>query len=308
MWLVAGLLVGIVLHQTSSSELQSALSRAALHKGLLVWAIVLPGIAVLVSVWRWRTLLGAFGFQPRFRSLLKAFLVGAFFNQLLPSTVGGDVVRGWRVRGEANGAASSISVVALDRVVGLAGIIATVVCVVLVQPQLVAASPRLLHILSFLVIAGGVLVVARSAGAWSGVRGLADRISPRAAHVLSSLEGAALQLKSERGRVLFAGLLSVAVQFVLICDFYVLSQLYHGNLSLLQACLVTPLVNLSTSVPISINGIGVREGVLALLGSSFGLTVAGATAMAWTFVGVSLLYALIGGAIYFVDGFAEGRP
>ena len=61
--------------------------------GWLVGALLLYLAMVLASAWRWGLLLRAQGVHLPFRSLTSSFLVATFFNNFLPSNIGGDVVR-----------------------------------------------------------------------------------------------------------------------------------------------------------------------------------------------------------------------
>src|SRR5688500_10069773 len=59
----------------------------------LLLALALYGVMVLASAWRWGILLGAQSIRLPFRTLTSSFLVATFFNNFLPSNIGGDVVR-----------------------------------------------------------------------------------------------------------------------------------------------------------------------------------------------------------------------
>ena len=73
-------------------------------------------VGYMVSVARWRVLLAAQGIRPRFSYLYWSFMIGVFFNQLLPTTIGGDVARYQYTAAGGRGAA--LSAVLLDRVFG----------------------------------------------------------------------------------------------------------------------------------------------------------------------------------------------
>ncbi len=73
-------------------------------------------VGYMVSVARWRVLLAVQGIRPRFSYLYWSFMIGVFFNQLLPTTIGGDVARYQYTAAGGRGAA--LSAVLLDRVFG----------------------------------------------------------------------------------------------------------------------------------------------------------------------------------------------
>ena len=74
-------------------------------------------LGYMVSVARWRVLLAVQGIRPRFSYLYWSFMIGVFFNQLLPTTIGGDVARYQYTA--AGGRAAALSAVLLDRVFGI---------------------------------------------------------------------------------------------------------------------------------------------------------------------------------------------
>src|SRR5262249_12512317 len=68
-----------------------ATARLASVPWLLI-ALLVYGVNVVAAVWRWQLLLTAQRVQMTQRALLGSFLVAAFFNNFLPSNIGGDVI------------------------------------------------------------------------------------------------------------------------------------------------------------------------------------------------------------------------
>src|SRR5437764_4858643 len=88
----------------------------------LTAALLLFFVNVLAATWRWHLLLSAQRVEVRSISLLASFLVANFFNNFLPSNIGGDVIR---IRDTARPAGSrtlATIVVLTDRVIGLIGL------------------------------------------------------------------------------------------------------------------------------------------------------------------------------------------
>src|SRR5947208_3810950 len=99
---------------------------AGARNASLLWlraALALYLIKVLASIWRWHLLLRAQHVAIRRRSLLETFLIACFFNNFLPSNIGGDVIR---IRDTARPAGSktlAATVVLVDRGLGLMGLV-----------------------------------------------------------------------------------------------------------------------------------------------------------------------------------------
>ena len=91
-----------------------------------VWLLVAIGVYfanVLASTWRWRLLLDAQHIRVPPRTLLSSYLVAGFFNNFLPSNIGGDVIR---IRDTARPAGSktlATTIVLADRGIGLLGLV-----------------------------------------------------------------------------------------------------------------------------------------------------------------------------------------
>ena len=86
---------------------------------LLALAVALYVAMLSLSTWRWRLLLNAQGFPVSLRRLTSSYLVATFFNNFLPSNIGGDVIRvrdSSRLTGSTT--TTSLAVVAIDRILG----------------------------------------------------------------------------------------------------------------------------------------------------------------------------------------------
>ncbi|MEX0757740.1 MAG: lysylphosphatidylglycerol synthase transmembrane domain-containing protein, partial [Acidimicrobiia bacterium] len=60
---------------------------------LLVLAMALYGLIIAISIWRWKLLLHTQGYRATMGHLSASYLVATFFNNFLPSNIGGDVIR-----------------------------------------------------------------------------------------------------------------------------------------------------------------------------------------------------------------------
>src|SRR3954454_12233844 len=89
----------------------------------LVAALFVYGLTVVASTWRWHLLLSAQQVYLKRRTLFGSFLVANFFNNFLPSNIGGDV---FRIRDTAPAARSvtlAATVVLMDRGIGLMALV-----------------------------------------------------------------------------------------------------------------------------------------------------------------------------------------
>ena len=123
-------------------------------------ALALTVAGLVVGAIRWRVMLRAYGAPtlPPLLELIRLYFVAIFYNTYLPGGVGGDVVRGLITRksfGEA-GATSAVTVVLVERVLGLAALLGIVASVLIVAPP-----EGLDHILVYAVLGIGGAVLSR---------------------------------------------------------------------------------------------------------------------------------------------------
>ena len=85
---------------------------------LLAAAVALYSAMLAVATWRWRLLLETQGYQAPLGPLSASYLVASFFNNFLPSNIGGDVIRVRDSSRLTGSTATSLAVVAIDRILG----------------------------------------------------------------------------------------------------------------------------------------------------------------------------------------------
>src|SRR5687768_4952852 len=114
-------LLALLLSRVDVGRLWAAARQAS--SAWLLGALALYGLMVCASSWRWGVLLAAQNVRLPFRALTSSFLVANFFNNFLPSNIGGDVVRITDTAGPAGSRTLATTVVLLDRGLGLMGLV-----------------------------------------------------------------------------------------------------------------------------------------------------------------------------------------
>jgi uncharacterized membrane protein YbhN (UPF0104 family) len=257
---LAGFLVWRVRGQLGAVHLSLARpAYLALALGCMVSAIML-------STGLWYVLLP----RPRrvlFRHLVAHYLLGQVWNNVLPSGMGGDAVRAIALRNDLGRADVAVSSVLMARVCGLWSVVLLALvsaCLYTVRQGLPSAWPWLLVSLGALGLALGGTALLLGAP----VEGLVRRL-PR------WLNGWYARLRAYRGQpsILLAALTcAITIQLCAIAINACLSQALALPISTVQLLLSLPLINLAVLLPISIGGLGAREGsyvvLLGLLGVS----------------------------------------
>ena len=292
-------LIYVVLQQTSLGEVGAVLGSTLERWPYLAVAALLPILGTLFAALRWWVLLGGLGATPGIRALYGAILVGSFFNYFLPSTIGGDVARSWWIQRTLGSGVLSLTVVGVDRLVGLVGICAVGLIAAAFQPSLVGGLPHIWVVTAVIILGLAALAAlhhpaAAVLGRWAFSLPVLRLVRDKAATAYKGL----VSLRHAKWRLVAGFVFSIGLQVMIVLQFFAFSSALGSEISLAGVAVLVPVVTLVTLLPLTINGIGLRETALAVLGAAFGLTVEDAIAMAWLFLGVHLLYAVIGGLIF----------
>lgn len=247
-------------------------------------------VAQVVSSVRWQRLARPLGFDHSLGAYVGFYFAGNFFNLVLPTSIGGDVARGWYLaRGSRRGPAAALSVLA-DRLIGLYVLVALACAAALVEP-----------------LPGWVRGWVAAAGA-GGLLGLvllavARRWQPPAGRRRWREMAAALEFYARSPRLLWlATLLSLAVQWLNVLLVWFVALAVGADVSLVFCCVLMPLVTLLTLAPISVNGMGVREGGMVVLLAPLGIAADQAVTLSLLWFAVFLAAGLAGGVWYLLGG------
>jgi glycosyltransferase 2 family protein len=245
----------------------------------LALAVTANLAALLLSAWRWERLLQVLDPRLGFWPALKAYWVGSLFGNVLPSTVGGDVVRLALVR-ERAGLTNASASIAVERLTGLVMLLVAAL-VALVPPAAAAMLGQqrwwLLFSLAGVVAAGILLLVFAPQRLAAGKRGWPRRHLARFPQVIKLLNVAgafarALLTYRRRPGALVVTLALSAFFYAMLAVFqWALLRAVGADIGLLEVSVAVPLVVLVNLLPISINGLGVTEGAFVLLYSRLGV-------------------------------------
>jgi glycosyltransferase 2 family protein len=296
---VSLVLVAWILRKAPLPEVLAAFRSADLR--LVLLSLVLNPIGYWASVSRWRALLRSQGGDASFGFLLRSFLVGVFFNNLLPSTIGGDAVRALDTARSGVSRTAAVAIVFVDRFIGLLALMLFAIAGILVSGRLTERVPALFA----WVIAGAValglvawLLFLPSARSAILLERFALRLPDRWRGLFGKASTAFLAFQG-RGSVLARAFgWSLVLQICVVLNGWLLARALHVAIPLPYFFLIVPLALFAMMVPVSINAIGVRENVFAFFFAPFGVASATAVAVAWLDYGLVLLQALIGGALW----------
>jgi len=237
----------------------------------LLAALALLVAAVFVAALRWRMLIEQDGAVMSTGQAAQLTFAGMFFGQVLPATIGGDVVRGVLAYRNGYPWRDVVSGIVLDRVTAL---LASVLLILAGLPWLAGIAAGAASSLMLTAVASVGLVVVLALGLCVDLVPLPQWLSRRGWIVA----GLTLAKKVRTGLASRAGLAALALSLLIHLSTVGVVMLIGAGLGVsitpLAAFLIVPVAILAAAVPVSVNGWGVREGVmvagLALFGISSG--------------------------------------
>jgi uncharacterized membrane protein YbhN (UPF0104 family) len=270
----------------------------------LVWpwlavAVLVHFGAVLVGTLRWRELLRARHLDTPSSGLslgwlLRTFLIGRFFGAFTPSTTGLDGYRGIEVARRTGQAGASASVIVIEKLFGLVGM--ALVCATLLPFGLVqrlGVTAVLVALGMAAVAALGLFLVASPARAEAVAARAPGPIRGRVHAIAVALSGAGL----DRGTVLRALSLGVLTHVLLSATFVASGYALGVSVGFLELLSVGNAIVLAVLLPVSIGGVGVREGTAVLLLSGAGVDTTDAVLLALLSYLTGQVPALLGGVL-----------
>ncbi|NQV57400.1 MAG: flippase-like domain-containing protein [Rhodospirillales bacterium] len=278
----------------------SAQRLLSLNFGYVLGATAIFSMLLVNNTARWRTVMLALDAALPFGRTLKLLYIGIFFNQSLPSSIGGDAVRMYLARREGLTLQGAINGVMLERVAAIFGLIFVVVAS---QPFLLArigdnpakyAFPAL-AIVALLGIAVLMVLdrIPERFGKWMLVRGLV--------HLSKDTK----RLFLAPGRALLAVGYGICGMILISSMAYLLARSLNIEVDLIDCLVLVPPVMLVTTIPISIAGWGVREMAMVTAFGFVGMETDTAILFSVLFGLANIVVALPGGLLWLMGGYRK---
>jgi uncharacterized membrane protein YbhN (UPF0104 family) len=270
----------------------------------LAWmtaALSMYGLMLLVSAWRWRLLLRIQAVHVRFGILTRSFLVATFFNNFLPSNIGGDVVRVADTAPAAGSKTLATTVILFDRGIGLMGLVLIAALGASSTSRLADGGPVPPIALwagfaaAMAVLTPALLVPALFARVLRPIRVLHPTwVDER----LSRLTGALSRFGKAPGALIgcFGG--AIVVQAVLVGFYLAIANSMQIPVGFPELAVIVPITFIVQMLPLSMNGFGVREATFGFYFSRLGLPLESALLVSFMGAALIMLFSLTGAAAY----------
>ncbi|CAN5732970.1 lysylphosphatidylglycerol synthase transmembrane domain-containing protein [soil metagenome] len=268
----------------------------------LVGAVVLTLLGFVLSALRWQQVLAALGLRSRTRRLLSHYLAGQFVANVLPTTIGGDVLRVTRLARDNGESQPSFASVVLERLTGWLVLPVLTLVGFLVNPGLThlgAATQVALGIAGATLVALVLIVVVvadeRLGGRLAAKQGwqrFGGAVHLGLAHLRHHPSAA-------------AGILAVGFLYQLVLVLAALAAAHAVGMEQVGPTALLaffPAVAIAQVLPLSISGVGIREGAFVLFLTPLGVPAEQAIALGLLLYLLNVLVSLLGAPAFAIGG------
>ena len=291
MFIKMGVSLGLITWFALRIELKAAWEITAsipLAAIIIIFLISIAGQAV--CAYKWRLLSSHFGVKKSTLHYVRMYLIGAFLNNFLPTTVGGDLGRaGIMARDENLSYNQALSTVFVERLTGL---------FILILSSLIGG-------VYFYNISGNKTVALWSIGCFIGIVLLsvplfsssADKALKWLPDFVHKFFSYTRIFKEKRPLILIAILLSILFYCTEFFIHWGILALLGQKINFMYIVALVPIVYLVSMLPITINGIGVRENAYLFFFGFIGLNPEIISSMALVILILVLAQGLLGGLL-----------
>lgn len=293
--LVSAGLLYLALRKVDFHEFASRFNVASL--GWFGLAIAVTFLQIFIGVLRWREISDQCGAPLRLSQAMRYNIIGAFFNQTLPSSIGGDAVRLWLVARTGVGWRAATYSIFVDRAIGLIAL-AIVIVASLPWSYRLISDPNgrtALLFVDFAALAGGLGFLLLGRLRWPWLKRW------WATHHLHACAVIANRVIFSRDRGPRVAVLSLLVHVLTVVIAWCVVRSIAAPVLFGQVFQLVPPVMLITMVPISIAGWGVREATMGLAFGYAGLIAAEGVNVSLLFGAVSFVVGAIGGLVWILS-------
>ncbi|HEX3245427.1 MAG TPA: lysylphosphatidylglycerol synthase transmembrane domain-containing protein [Chloroflexota bacterium] len=306
--------VGIAVAVTAYVLSRAGLGEAVVTLRSAQWSVValaavFATVAMVLNVTRWRMMIAAQGSNAPLTTLVRLYLVGMFFNNILPSRFGADVVRAYGAAGVAAGRTRSVASVVMDRLVGAISVLILGLVAVVIRPTMIESRLGQSLVLMFVALVAVLAMLMYRSERTSRFRDtllrLAD-VSFFGIRLRGRVDAAIDAMRSyagARGLIMRALIISLFANGLSIVNLYLYGTAVGAGLSLGDVAAAAPIILAVGLLPLSINGLGTVELAFVVLFGAMGVPDSTALAIAILRRVVLLGMSLVGGVLYTVKKF-----
>ena len=265
----------------------------------LVLYVGVSFLATLASSFKWHVLSTAHGLTASRSKLTLLYMVGYFFNNILPTSIGGDVVRAYELGKPDGKPAEAMASVFMERFTGLTALIIFAGVAVAIDPNFLGDVKLTVALIAICMAYLAVIVLVFQRTALQVLqRRLSWALAQRVLRKMQKLQEAILLYRQQRWALSVSMVYSFVFYLVSVWIVYVGCLTFGVAPDLKALFLVVPIMHILFMIPISLGGIGLQEWAYTVVLAMVGVPSAAGLSVALLYRARTLVFGLIGGALY----------
>jgi uncharacterized protein (TIRG00374 family) len=290
------LLLYFIFSKVNVNEFLGAFSKLDKKFYLLAFLMILLNTFFLTK--RIEILFSVFPNRPSFWITLKYYLIGLFFNQFLPTSVGGDAIKGYKLGKKVGSASTGLILTFIDRLIGLLTMIVYLLIALTLGGLRFLKGNERIWILAFALFLIVVSLLFFSHNFIRFIYRIFIKPFEKKIVIIEQVKEAYkffLKTKNERSIYIKASIYSVTAQIAIIIACYLTGIGLGIDIPLLYYFILLPIIFVISMLPISVGGFGVREGAFVILLGRYGVDKNQSLALSLLYIILFIVICLPGG-------------
>lgn len=306
-YIVAAVLIGVILSIVDIGEVGAALRSIS-------WPYILAAIGVfainrLMMGYKWSLLLRTLGYPILTLLATKIYIIGATLGLILPSTIGLDAARAHLVRERQVALVDVLASIFVERLLGIMALaVACMVSLMILVTKAIDVPAGGLAVAIVATLMTASLCLALALKTRSPVEALIPAaVAARLAGILTQATAAFATYRGRLGTLATVFVWSLIEQIPHIVGTYLLAVGLELPIGLIDCVAVVPIVMIIDRLPISVDGLGVREGAMVFFFGLLGVSAEQALVLSLVTRVVGYVFIALGWGLYVLDNPSKQR-
>jgi hypothetical protein len=270
-------------------------------------ALVYAVVDIILLTYKWNLLLKIQKIIISFWRLFAINMIGGFWGLFLPSSLSGDVVRGYYLFKDSSDKAISVTSLIVDRLIALIALFIFVDIALLFSGNILKDFHLGYYIISFFVLLAIGLVVFNTEKFLNLLKKLDSRLeNNKVVKKAIKLRKALIEYKKYPIVLSISFLIAMVIQLSRVLWYIVIANAFGIHIPLMYYFIFCPLLVVILMIPVSIGGIGVREGSFVALFTIAGMTLDEAVIVSFTSSLIVNITTIAGGVVHLFYRFENG--
>lgn len=295
--LVSISILSFLIYKMDWGEVLRTASKASMI--IIAGAILLSVFERILVTYKWAILLWVRGMKISFLKLFSINMIGSFFGLVLPSSLSTDAVRGYMLYKRSYEKVLSASSVIIDRFLALiALLVLSGISFLMLEKNSYSMQFSQLFLVVFPMLFCCIYLIQSDKTFYRMIMIFDFKFVRNLRQKIYRLRNSIVEYKKFPKTLLICFMYSLAVQLVRVCSYLFIARGYNFDISIIYFLIYVPIIIIVVMIPISVGGLGVREGTFVTFFTSLGFSTSDAVMVAFTSSLITNVLSLSGGVFY----------